>query len=892
MKNSDKSEADVLALLSELQIHQQELITQRKLLEKEFEESAQLISLINTPGNLRELMSSFSASLQIWSGCEAVGIRLRSGEDYPYFETRGFPPEFVQTEKYLCSYGTDGKIRLDPFGNPVLECMCGIVLHGLTDPSKPYFTVHGSFWKNSTSSYLTSTTDAERASLTRNRCNRDGYESVALIPLRNAGQVFGLLQFNDHRPDRFTESKIAHFEKMADTLAIAISRRQAEDALLESENKYRDLVENSPDAIAIYRDRKVVFANSECIRLIAAKNLSDLVGKSLIEFVHPDYRAFVIERMKKVVNKGTVLPIAEEKFLQIDGTEIDVEVKAMSIIFENLPSVQLILRDITQRKQTEIKLIESEERYKRITEGITDYLYTVIVKNGKAVKTINNEACKEITGYSSKEFSNDPYLWINMVVPEEKASVANRFLKILNNDELPPSEHRIICKNGKIRWIRDTAIPKYDSKGKLISYDGVIKDITKQKQMDQVLNTRLHLSDYAHTHSRDEFQQELLDKLELLTESEIGFFHAIDADQNNLILQSWSTNTLEKMCKTNAKGQHYNIDMAGVWVDCFHQRKAVIHNDYLSLPHKKGMPPGHAPVIRELAVPILRNNKIVAIVGVGNRPNDYTKREIDIVSLLSDMAWDIIERKLAEEEVISKNEELLLANSEKDKFFSIIAHDLRSPFNAFLGFTQMMAEELNNLSINEVQRIAVSMKTSATNLFHLLENLLEWSRFQRGVTSFDPVPFFILPRIRECLESVLESASKKGIEINLNIPEDALVYADMNMFGSVIRNLTYNAVKFTSKGGRVNLVVKSISENFAEISIIDNGIGMNKEIMDNLFRLNETSKRTGTDGEPSTGLGLIICKEFVEKHGGNIRVESETGKGSTFIFTLPNSPAK
>ena len=200
--------------------------------------------------------------------------------------------------------------------------------------------------------------------------------------------------------------------------------RVQNEALQISENKYRVLVENSPDAIAIYRDRKVVFVNRECLRLMGAQSKTDLIGKSLIEFVHPDFREFVIERMKKVNAKGTVLPIAEEKFIILNGSEIDVEVKAMSVIFENKPAVQLIIRDISDRKQTEIKLIESENRYKRITEGLTDYLYTVIVKNGRAVKTIHNEACKAITGYSSKEFSNDPHLWINIVVPEEKEKVA------------------------------------------------------------------------------------------------------------------------------------------------------------------------------------------------------------------------------------------------------------------------------------------------------------------------------------------------------------------------------------------------------------------------------------------------------------------------------------
>ncbi len=208
-------------------------ITERKFQEDERELTARLIVLINTPGDFRERMLDLTASLQGWSGCEAVGIRLRAGDDYPYYGTRGFPPAFVHLENRLCAYGPDGKILRDGAGNSVLECMCGNILCGRFDPAEPFFTTHGSFWTNSTTALLASTTEADRLARTRNRCNTEGYESVALIPLRTGHQVLGLLQFNDHRPDRFTPGLIAHFERMADSLAIALSRRQAEEALAD-----------------------------------------------------------------------------------------------------------------------------------------------------------------------------------------------------------------------------------------------------------------------------------------------------------------------------------------------------------------------------------------------------------------------------------------------------------------------------------------------------------------------------------------------------------------------------------------------------------------------------------------------------------------------------------
>ncbi len=253
---------------------------------------------------------------------------------------------------------------------------------------------------------------------------------------------------------------------------------------------------------------------------------------------------------------------------------------------------------------------------------------------------------------------------------------------------------------------------------------------------------------------------------------------------------------------------------------------------------------------------------------------------------------DITDRKQAEEEIKLKNEQLRKINAEKDKFFSFIAHDLRSPFNSFLGLTQIMAEELPSLTLDELQKMVVSMEKSATNLFLLLENLLQWSRIQQGLIPFNPEVLELLPILDESIAIILEPAKNKGIEIVCDIPDDLVSFADRYMLQTVIRNLVSNAVKFTPKGGKVTLSAKTNRDKNVEISIKDTGIGMNKAMTDQLFRIDVQTNRVGTDGESSTGLGLILCKEFIEKHGGKIWVESEVGKGSMFYFTLPSTNNK
>lgn len=251
---------------------------------------------------------------------------------------------------------------------------------------------------------------------------------------------------------------------------------------------------------------------------------------------------------------------------------------------------------------------------------------------------------------------------------------------------------------------------------------------------------------------------------------------------------------------------------------------------------------------------------------------------------------DMTQRKISEQEIKKKNEELQRLNAEKDKFFSILAHDLKSPFNSFLGLTHMMAEELPALTIDQIQKISVGMMKSATNLYTILENLLEWSTLQRGLLLYKPATYFLKSAVSDSIELVSEISGNKKITITNEIPEDLTIYADEKMVASIFRNLISNALKFTPRGGKITVSATQVTNNSVEISVKDTGIGMNPDIITNLFRLDKETNRKGTEGELSTGLGLIICKDFIERHGGKLRIESKEKKGSTFYVTLPAKP--
>jgi PAS domain S-box-containing protein len=249
---------------------------------------------------------------------------------------------------------------------------------------------------------------------------------------------------------------------------------------------------------------------------------------------------------------------------------------------------------------------------------------------------------------------------------------------------------------------------------------------------------------------------------------------------------------------------------------------------------------------------------------------------------------DITRRKKADEEIRLKNEELKKINMEKDKLFSVIAHDLRNPITAFMGLSEMMADKLSDITKEEIQKMAIRMKDSSSNLFGLLENLLEWSKVEQGMIRYYPELTPLLPLTEESVSKLIDSARLKGIEITTVVEPEISILSDKNIFQTILRNLISNAVKFTPRNGIISVSAKALDVKFVEISVKDTGIGMSREIVDNLFKLDSQTNRLGTNGEPSTGLGLILCKGFIEKQGGRIRVESEAGRGSTFHFTVPS----
>lgn len=247
---------------------------------------------------------------------------------------------------------------------------------------------------------------------------------------------------------------------------------------------------------------------------------------------------------------------------------------------------------------------------------------------------------------------------------------------------------------------------------------------------------------------------------------------------------------------------------------------------------------------------------------------------------------DVTERVQIMKKLQENQQRLSELNAAKDKFFSIIAHDLKGPFNSILGFSELLDEQIKNNNYNGIEKYAEVIHHSSQKALNLLTNLLEWARVQTGRIKFQPEFFNLKLVLNEVTELIADQASQKSVSVVSELPDDLKVFADKRMMATILRNLISNGIKFTPQGGKVSTHAR-IEQQKLVVSVRDSGVGIPKANLEKIFRVDTDLTTPGTQREKGSGLGLLLCKEFVELHGGEITVESEPGKGSTFYFWVP-----
>ena len=606
----------------------------------------------------------------------------------------------------------------------------------------------------------------------------------------------------------------------------------AQSAAAMAAEKYLELYDFAPTGyLSLSNLGKIIEIN-----LYGAK----ILGKERVFLQGAMLGFFVSDNSKPVFNRfiEDVFTANHKESCEVtllSKANLPIMVHLTGIVTEKGNQCLVSMVDITDRKQAEITIKESEEKYRNVFTAEKDALF-LIDRSTHAILDVNDAACG-LYGYSREEMLKLKNSDMSFE-PEE-----TRLATIEFKDRIDLRYHK--KKDGTIFPV-DISASLFIQKDKEVVL-AAVRDITSQKHAEETLR---------------ESEENYRTLIENMGEG-VGFLNS----EETFVFANPAAEKIFGVDKGKLTGLCLNDFLLG-------KNIGIVNNEIRIRKQGKNS---------TYEIEIISKDGSKKDIMVTATPSFHDEKFIGTFGIFR----DITDRKQAEEKIKHKNEQLIQANAEKDKFFSIISHDLRGPFNGFLGLSKILAEDLQNLTQEEIKKMSGGMRNSAINLFQLLENLLEWSRLQRGITSYEAEPFLLMPMIAESMQPVMDLADKKEIEISYEIPAGLEVFADKYMLASTIRNLASNAVKFTTKGGKVTIAAKTIPGHSVEFSVKDTGIGMNPELVDDLFRIDVKTNRRGTENEPSTGLGLLLCKDFVEKHGGKLWVESEEGKGSTFYFNIP-----
>jgi PAS domain S-box-containing protein len=511
---------------------------------------------------------------------------------------------------------------------------------------------------------------------------------------------------------------------------------------------------------------------------------------------------------------------------------------AIEIIANAASAVIQKLRDSTDRQKYQQELFISQSRFNQLIGQLTDVIWKANI-DGSEISDLANSFEKHY-GRPSSAFRENPNLWIDSTHPDDREIVTASGTKLFQTGN-SVSEYRVIKPDGTIVWFHDRKSIVYDADGKPVGMGGIATDITERKLIEEDLKVKNYALNASPT--------------------AIGL-----ADLNGVI-------TYINDAYVDLWGYSNKNEIVGKNITEFTRSKALVSDVMKSIFEGKSFKGEGSSVNKNgKSFNFIISAKVVKSKG----------RPICLIALFN----DITELKQIEAKLNENQQSLIESNNTKDKFFSIIAHDLKSPFNGILGFSDILETEYNDLDDETRLEYIKIINTSSKNTFKLLENLLEWSRLQQNGIVIRKEELNIKDLVNECIAPYSLNAFNKNITIITNIPDDVFINVDCNSMKTVFRNLLNNALKYTPDNGKIIIDLKVLNDEI-EIDFTDNGVGIGPNRLSKIFSIGETKSTLGTANEKGTGLGLILCKELISKNSGKISVESEIGVGSVFKIVIP-----
>ncbi|MBN1251173.1 MAG: PAS domain-containing sensor histidine kinase [Bacteroidales bacterium] len=694
-------------------------------------------------------------------------------------------------------------------------------------------------------------------------------------------------------------------------------RKKAELALIESENKYRLLTENIHDVVwTTDIDLKTLFISSSITKITGFAPF-DYYQKPLNELITPiSYRLILdtLEREKEKLRLGKLQKKQYSVTLEIKllhKREESVWIQLSATIMTNKKGEAIgihgIMFDINAQKKTQQLLDINEKRINLALKSTNSGIWEL---NADLTKIKIDDNLLEILGYTKKNLG--PYIsdWIEITYNEDRKYIIDILQDILDKKYLIKTyECRRVNKDGFIIWFSDTVNAIIDENNNIVELIATSKNITQEKitedkkykyyaNLQLLLDSSIQFLKFSTIENIYEYLGKTISKI--IPESLI-VISSIKSDSEN--------SNFNKIYGFEADKFEYleQFEFSEIEKNKFKSEILQLLDKEILIEYKNGVTSYLKDFFPEILISgqlinsnyqnlhligLKENNIIYASINIITK-NGYVVYNHEFIEAIIYLACVNINKKSIElklnkekNKAVESEKKFKEINAQKDKFFSIISHDLKNPFNTIIGFSDLIVQNYNNYDLEKIQSFNQLINNTAKSTYELMENLFFWAKSQRGNLKIENKEINIDNLINENLKFYSSEAIRKVIELKYNSKINSEIFSDDHILNTILRNLISNALKFTHKKGKIEIDVKEI-DDFLQIEIKDNGVGIAEDLQKQIFNI-ETNKSTiGTDNEKGTGLGLVLCKEYVEKLGGKIWIKSAPEKGSTFIFTIP-----
>ncbi len=717
------------------------------------------------------------------------------------------------------------------------------------------------------------------------------YDNEELIQRAKLTEPFGYLLKPFKEGELRAAIEIAVYKSKVET-----ERAKLREVLREKDEKYKHLVNSLPCGI-IESDAagRIMFLNSVFCKMFGVDE-ANAAGKPVWTlFTGADEHDLLYAHFQECAKSDSTFSFLTCRCTPVNGLPMEIRMKSGKKTDKDgfHTGFVHIVEDVTEHQKTVRALAESEKKYRMLLESIPSKIF---LKDLDSVYVACNANYARDFGLTQENIAGKTdYDLLPGPVAEANIRRDRRIIATGRPEEWEEAYQR----DGMETVVRTFKTPVIDQNGAVTGVLSVLTDITERKRDQESLKlhrdrlkvqTELCRMSDSSIHDVAKF---VLEEAVRITGSEIGFLGRVSEDQTRLTAIEWSRSVTAE-CRIGEMEMEMDLEMdpevkpGVIWSDAVRECRPILVNDYIASSRKTGLPAGHIPLKRVMAVPIVESGCVVMQITVANKSSSYTEEELDQVSILAHGVWRHLKHKQMTEEILRAKDDAEAANRAKSEFLANMSHEIRTPMNAIIGMTNLA---LQTDLTPEQREYLEAVEVSSDHMMLLINDILDLSKIEAGKVELEDSVFDLRAGLFQMMNILSVQAEKKGLHLIHKVDPDTpnILQGDIGRLRQVIYNIVGNAIKFSDSGEiLVRVGVDRIHQEsiFLRFSITDNGIGVSKDKLEEIFNPFSQADASMTRRFGGTGLGLAICKQTVKLMGGEIEVDSEPGMGSAFTFNV------